>query len=222
MVSLQDHLQLLMILLVAIGILIGITSIGLSVPLWLHALIVILLVVAVIVLDGAFLEWQAVQAGDGHSSHPLLPDFSKVPKWHDREHLSVEVARQVIHNGRVFLKEYRTVFGLDERGFPRLPLGNSVDAQVAKHIADEAETNSRDTQRAMLLTFGLTYHWDKTDAERFAWYEMKPPLTKRGKPPRSATPKWAKISREMHSAYAREAIDYLDLLERVTNGEELD
>src|SRR5688572_12343695 len=60
-VALKDHLEIATILVVAVAALVGITTLGLSIPLWIHATGIVLAILAVVILDGAFLEWEALQ-----------------------------------------------------------------------------------------------------------------------------------------------------------------
>jgi hypothetical protein len=59
-VSLRDHLEMVAVLFVTIGVLIGVTRVGLNVPLEAHAAGILLLIGGAVVLEGAYREWAAV------------------------------------------------------------------------------------------------------------------------------------------------------------------
>ena len=144
--------------------------------------------------------------------------FSQVPKWKAPKPLSERVARQTLKNGRAFIDQYRLVHGLDENGYPRQPEGDSIGEEVARQLSARSDDTQGALKRGIYHTMGMPYHWDKTSDERFAHYLVRPPVKPNGKiPGGKGTPDWDALSRNFPSSYAREVMDYLDLLEaRIT------
>jgi hypothetical protein len=165
------------------------------------------------------LRVQAIAAATRSSlSVPFAELFRRVPAWQPAKQISWRAARKTITNGRRFIEQYKLTHGLDEKGLPRLPQGDSVDAEVARSLWMDSEQNVSMLERFIEQAFGSTYHWDKSDEERLEFYMLKPPITENAKITKDGktAPLWESMSRELPSDFARMVIDYLGLLQKKT------